>query len=168
QEQQREQDAAHGGIPWASPGGGRASLALRPPGAGQLLFLGPEAALDLADILPGRQGFWPDVAIGQDPADVGVVADVLRGDGGFVAQVALLDLRVRHFVREVLRLDGNRGQEVGEWATVRHAEAILHVLRVRSAEEGLVALADDPAEARRIDAAFEQHAGERLLRQRQL
>ena len=43
-----------------------------------------------------------------------------------------------------------------------------HALRIRSAEEGLVALADDPAESGGVNAAFEQHTGERLLRQRQL
>ena len=72
-------------------------------------------------------------------------------------------LHVGQLGGEVLGLDRDGGEEVGERAVGGNTKPVLHPLRAVAAAQGGVALGADTGEAAVVDAALEDDAGELLL-----
>src|SRR3546814_16804535 len=77
-------------------------------------------------------------------------------------------MHVRDLVGEVLCLDRDGRQKFFECTTRRDRQLLLHVPRRVTAEQSCIAFAQDAGKALAIDAALVQHAGQGLLREREL
>ena len=93
---------------------------------------------------------------------------MLGTDAVLGVEVLLLDVEVGDFVSEVLGLDRDRGQEVGQRAAVGHAEFPLHLLSCLPTKESRVPLAADAGEALVVLHSIVNDAGQGLFRARQL
>ena len=77
----------------------------------ELLFLRFDATFQLLDVFLRRQLFRLDAALAEHVAYAFVVLHVFVGDGAFALQVVLADVVIGDFGGEVLRRNGQRGQE---------------------------------------------------------
>jgi hypothetical protein len=120
--------------------------------ARQAFLLRFEAAFHFPAAFGSGERLWHDAAVDEQGADLLVVLDLLIGDARFRAQIIDFRVEVGDLVREVLGLDRNRREEVGQraafrdcffmscvvrppksaWSPLRRMRAKLSLLRSRS------------------------------------
>jgi hypothetical protein len=88
---------------------------------------------------------------------------MLIGDLSLMAQVITLDTKVCNLVGEILGLDGDCWEEIGQCPTVRHSKPIFHLLGCLSTEQGGISLAANTGKTNVIANSLKDQTGKFFL-----